>query len=273
MSNAALLYTEVVYLNIDKIIPNPYQPRKIFEKTPLEELAKSIKQYGVMQPISVRFINGTSYELVAGERRLRASKLAGFDTIPALIINISDKDSAAIALIENIQRRDLNFLEEAEGFYNLIEDYGYTQDQLANVLGKNQSTIANKIRLLKLSYATKKMIIENGLTERHARALLRISEERVRRDVLDKIIKLDLNVKKAEELIDSVMNVNRAEQNGLDIATPGQGHKIKRVVKDVRLFTNSIKQAVQIMNESGVVTDYDIQQNDDFYEISIRIKK
>ncbi len=141
------IQSEIKYIPIDSIKPNPYQPRKDFNKKALEELSQSIKTYGVIQPISVRKLQDNSYELVAGERRLRASELANLKEIPAIIVDYRDKESAMIALIENLQREDLNFIEEAEGYRNLIEDHGFTQQELAEKIGKSQSTIANKLMI------------------------------------------------------------------------------------------------------------------------------
>ncbi|EPZ53388.1 parB/RepB/Spo0J family partition domain protein [[Clostridium] sordellii ATCC 9714] len=162
----------VMEIPISNIVPNPYQPRRVFSQSALEELSESIKVYGILQPITVRSKSNDEYELVAGERRLRASKLAGLETIPAIINNMSDESSAVLALLENLQREDLNFIEEAMGYENLIKEHSFTQQQLAEKLGKNQSTIANKIRILRLPTDIKIKLVENGLTERHARALL-----------------------------------------------------------------------------------------------------
>jgi ParB family chromosome partitioning protein len=173
------IQSEIKYIPIDSIKPNPYQPRKDFNKKALEELSQSIKTYGVIQPISVRKLQDNSYELVAGERRLRASELANLKEIPAIIVDYRDKESAMIALIENLQREDLNFIEEAEGYRNLIEDHGFTQQELAEKIGKSQSTIANKLRLLKLPDDIKRDLIEHNLTERHGRALLSFISTRI----------------------------------------------------------------------------------------------
>jgi len=174
----------ITYININSIRPNPYQPRKQFNKAALDELCESVKQYGVMQPINVRKISNNTYELVAGERRLRAATMAGLTEIPAIVINVDDNDSAVIALIENLQREDLTYLEEAEGYNNLITEHGFTQEQLAQKIGKSQSTIANKIRLLRLSPLVKKILMDNNLTERHARALLKLHDEQLQLKVL-----------------------------------------------------------------------------------------
>ena len=161
----------VMEIPIEDVVPNPYQPRKIFSQVSLEELSNSIKVYGIIQPITVRAKDG-KYELIAGERRLRAAKLAELKTIPAIINNMNDESSAVLALLENLQREDLNFIEEAIGYENLIKEHAFTQQQLAEKLGKNQSTVANKLRILKLPNDIKMKLIENNLTERHARAFL-----------------------------------------------------------------------------------------------------
>ena len=179
-----------------KIRPNPYQPRKEFSKQALEELSQSIKEYGVLQPITVRRIGSDSYELVAGERRLRASKMVGMEYIPAIVIATHEKDSAILAMIENLQREDLHYLDEAVGYASLIQDHGFTQEELAKKIGKNQSTIANKIRLLRLPDNIKKLLIMNNLTERHARALLRLPDDELKLKALKQIIKKKIYCKR-----------------------------------------------------------------------------
>lgn len=254
-------------LQIDQIRPNPYQPRRFYNKKALEELACSIKEYGVMQPINVRLINGCSYELVAGERRLRASQIAGLKTIPAMIVNVSDNDSAIIALIENIHRQNLNYIEEAEGYQNLMQDYGLTQEELAVKLGKSQSAIANKLKVLKLSAEIKKLLIEYDLTERHARAILKIPDEEVQMQIVSKIIEEGYHVKKTEELVEATL----IKMRNLEIPTKIE-QKIKRQVSDIRLFTNTIRQSVDIMRKSGVPATYCVDEKEDCYEIKIKIE-
>lgn len=249
---------------INNIRSNPYQPRKYFDMTSLRELAASIKEYGVMQPVSVRLING-SYELVSGERRLRAAKIAELKTIPCIIINVSDNDSAFMALIENLQRQNLNFIEEAEGYQNLVSDYGLTQEEIAAKVGKSQSSVANKMRILKLSPYVKKLLLENNLTERHARALLKIPDDVTQKYILYKIIDNDLNVKKTEELVEETLE--RIRQEGIS----KEEQKIKRNFNDIRLFTNTIKQTVDIMKQSGIRATYSISDVDKKYEILIKI--
>ena len=259
----------VYQLPIDKIRPNPYQPRKYFNRASLEELSASILSYGVLQPITVRKMSGGYYELVAGERRLRASELAGLTTIPAILLQVSDSDSAALAFIENIQRQNLSFLEEAEGYRSMMEDYGLTQEELAVKLSKSQSSIANKLRVLKLEEPVKRMLLEYHFTERHARALLKLPDEESRLMMLQRMVREEMNVKRTEEAIQETLeemrrlSVQRAEQ------------REKRYVRssDFRLFTNTIKQSVEVIRRSGMDVLYEDRQEEDCCEIVIRIRK
>ena len=259
----------VYQLPIDKIRPNPYQPRKYFNRASLEELSASILSYGVLQPITVRKMSGGYYELVAGERRLRASELAGLTTIPAILLQVSDSDSAALAFIENIQRQNLSFLEEAEGYRSMMEDYGLTQEELAVKLSKSQSSIANKLRVLKLEEPVKRMLLEYHFTERHARALLKLPDEESRLMMLQRMVREEMNVKRTEEAIQETLeemrrlSVQRAEQ------------REKRYVRssDFRLFTNTIKQSVEEIRRSGMDVLYEDRQEEDCCEIVIRIRK
>jgi len=267
MNNTAIIAnSEIVYLPVDSISTNPYQPRRFFDRSGLEELAKSIRLYGVIQPISVRIINGRVYELVAGERRMRASKLAGLATIPAVIVSATDKDSAVLAIIENLQRQNLNYLEEAEGFHNLISDYSFTQEELAERVGKSQSAIANKIRLLRLSKQIQKLLIENELTERHARALLKLDSEEAQIEIIQRIVKFGLSVKKTEELID--LTLSKKAEEARRRAVP----RFKRYIKDMRIFTNTIRSAVETMNSAGIKANYSMEESSDSCEIKIRIE-
>lgn len=257
----------VYQLPIDKIRSNPYQPRKYFNRTALEELSESIRQYGILQPITVRKMSGGYYELVAGERRLRAAELAGLTTIPAILMQVSDSDSAVMAFIENIQRQNLSFLEEAEGYRNMMEDYGLTQEELAAKVSKSQSSIANKLRVLKLEESVKKRLLEYHFTERHARALLKLPDEASRLLVLEQMITEELNVKKTEELVETTLEQMRHRP-----AEKGE-QKEKRYASDFRLFTNTIKQSVEVIRRSGVDVDYEDKQEADCCEIVIRIRR
>jgi len=261
------MQSEIIYIPIDSIKPNPYQPRKDFNKKALEELSQSIKTYGVIQPISVRKLQDNSYELVAGERRLRASELANLKEIPAIIVDYRDKESAMIALIENLQREDLNFIEEAEGYRNLIEDHGFTQQELAEKIGKSQSTIANKLRLLKLPDDIKRDLLEHNLTERHGRALLKLPDYELQRKVLDKVISNDLNVSNTEKLVKDILD---------DLTSEKEKEKKKRNIRgfiNTRIYINTIKNAFKAIKESGVNAKYIEKDKGDYLEVTIMIPK
>jgi ParB family chromosome partitioning protein len=260
----------ITYINIENVRPNPYQPRKQFNKGALEELCESIKQYGVIQPINVRKISSGSYELVAGERRLRAATMAGLKEIPAIIINVDDDDSAVMALIENLQREDLNYMEEAEGYSHLINDHGFTQEELAQKIGKSQSTIANKIRLLKLSPLVKKILADNNLTERHARALLKLHDEQLQLKVLKHVCEKGLNVKRTEELVERAIEKYSKEK---EMKEKAPEKKMTRAIKDIRIFVNTIRQAIDLMKKSGVNAKAAQLDRGEYVEFVIRIPK
>lgn len=257
---------KIEIVDVEKVRPNPYQPRKIFSDAALQELANSILEHGLMQPITVRQIGG-SYELIAGERRLKASKLAGLKTIPAVIVEVTTKDSAVLALIENLQRENLNFIEESQAYYAVMQSYHYTQQQLAQTLGKNQSTVANKLRILKLSPVVQKLLIENNLSERHARALLKLPAEEYQVKILEKVIKQELNVKRTEQLIDQML-VDIANEESIKHK---EKQKVKTFVRDMRLVTNTITEAVNLIQKAGIDAKYTMKEQADSYEIKIRI--
>lgn len=259
--------TAVYQLPLDKIRPNPYQPRKYFNRMALEELADSITAYGLLQPITVRKMHNGYYELVAGERRLRAAEMAGLTLIPAMVLHVGENESALLAFIENIQRQNLSFLEEAEGYRNLMEDYGMTQEELAEKLSKSQSFIANKLRLLRLEESVQRMLVDHHFTERHARALLRLPDEESRMMVLERMIREELNVRKTEELVEDTMEQLRERT----VEKPEQ--KEKRYVTDFRLFTNTIKQSVEVIRKAGMEVLYEDKAEEDGCEILIRIRK
>lgn len=257
----------ILSIPIDKVKPNPYQPRKHFDKTALEELCESIKLYGVLQPISVRKMGSGNYELVAGERRLRACQMANMSEIPAVVVDISDNDSAVLALIENLQREDLNFMEEAEGYLHLISDHGFTQEELALRMGKNQSTIANKLRLLKLAPIVKKIISDHDLTERHARALLKLPDEQLQLKILKIVCEKNLNVKNTEELIQKTID-KYTEKN----ESPQKKKKFK-LFSDLRIYVNTINQAIDMMKKSGVKAESTHKDYGEYIEYVIKIPK
>lgn len=260
------IQSEIKYIPIEFIKPNPYQPRKNFNKKSLEELSQSIKTYGLIQPVSVRQLGEGSYELVAGERRLRASEIAELEEIPAIIVEYRDQDSAMIALIENLQREDLSFLEEAEGYYNLVRDHGFTQQELAEKMGKSQSTIANKLRILKLSNDIKKSLVDNELTERHARALLRLPDDELRKKVLGRVIKDDLTVKKTEKLIENILDDLTKEEE------EEAGQNIKGLI-NFKIYLNTLKNAYNAIKESGVEAKYREKDMGDHIEVVVQIPK
>ena len=258
----------ISYINVENIRPNPYQPRKQFNKAAMDELCDSIKQYGVIQPINVRKITSNSYELVAGERRLRASQMAGLREIPAIVNNVDDNDSAVIALIENLQREDLTYMEEAEGYTHLINEHNFTQEQLAQKIGKSQSTIANKIRLLKLPPLVKKILSDNTLTERHARALLKLHDEQLQLRVLKHVCDKGLNVKKTEDLVERAI-----ERFTKEAKSPVIEKKFTRAIKDIRIFVNTIRQAIDLMKKSGVNAKAAQIDRGEYIEFIVRIPK
>lgn len=251
----------------DSIIPNPFQPRKTFNDDSLQELAASIREFGVIQPLLVRR-RGTVYELIAGERRLRASRLAGLPEVPVIIRELEDQEMAELAMIENLQREDLHFLEEAEGYQHLIASFNFTQEELARRVGKNQSTIANKLRLLKLASEVRQAVVEQKLTERHARALLKIEDTNVQLEVLGGVLEKGLNVRETEDLIENyTRNISREKEKQ---ATPKQ--TVVKIIKDVRIFINTINSVVSQMKKSGM--DIKVKQDidGDYININIQVK-
>ena len=250
-------------ISVDKIFPNTYQPRRFFNEEALEELSQSIKEHGIIQPITVRK-RGDNFELVAGERRWRAARMAELEVVPCNIIEITDTESAEIALLENLQREDLNFIEEAEAYYNLINDHKFTQDELAKRMGKKQSTIANKLRILKLSSKVRETCLINKLTERHARALLSLPNEELQLSVVKKVVKNSLNVKATEELINKEL---------LKIAGEELNNKDKKRVKSVfpaKLYVNTIK---QVFDKFNIPAEYKLHDDEEFIQITVSIPK
>lgn len=250
---------------IKSIKPNPNQPRQEMDPQALKELTLSIMEYGLMQPITVRQVRPFEYELIAGHRRLEACKSLGLAYIPAIVMCASETDSAVLSLVENIQRENLNYMEEAEAFAALVNEHGLTQEELADKLGKNQSTIANKIRILKLSPEVRELLTENNLTERHARALLKLPDEHMRLKAVKTIVDRGLNVAKSEELIEAMLTEKPKEEP--------PANKNIRILKDVRVFTNTIKQAVDMMRRSGIEAQANKKESDTFIEYTIIIPK
>lgn len=255
----------ITEIPIIKIRPNKAQPRRQFDACELTQLSESIAENGILQPLTVRKVSVAEFELIAGERRLRASVMAGLKKVPCIVIKCSDKESAVYALLENLQRCDLSFFEEARGISRLIRRYGLTQEQAAKKLGKNQSTIANKLRLLRLTYEEQEWIDNAGLSERHARALLKIEDENLRREALSKIISDNLNVLQTENLVGIILNK-------IPKSNKKQGSS-KAVIKDVRIFLNTINKAIDTMRLSGINAQYDKTDSEDYIEYTIKIPK
>jgi ParB family chromosome partitioning protein len=251
------------YIDINLILPNAYQPRKLFNEDSLEELSQSIISYGIVQPLSVRKLENNKYELIAGERRFRAAKKAGLKEVPVIILDITDMESAAIALLENLQRENLSFLEEAEAYYNLIKNHSYTQEKLAELIGKKQSTIANKIRLLKLASEIRIIVLENNLTERHARALLRVPTNELQKKILKVIIKRSLNVSKTEELIER-------ELSKIDKSKELKSKKKIKGIFSTKIYINTVK---QVFDKYGLNAKYASEDLEDRIQITITIPK
>ena len=252
---------KVVEVNIDRIYPNPNQPRRKFTEEDLKELAASIKTNGLIQPIIVRRLD-IGYELVAGERRLRAARLGGMTMIACIIVETTERGSAIMALTENMQRKDLNFFEEAEAISVMIELFGYTQEDVAVRLGKSQSTVANKIRLLKFTRPERKAMLEYGFTERHARALLCVNDVTLRTQLIEEIYRRRLNVESTEKLIEMRMKENKEMV---------RIKKCRGAFKDVRLFVNTINHAVEVMKAAGIEAEMRKSKQKEYTEYVVRI--
>ena len=251
---------KLVHITPEKIVPNPAQPRVDFSERELDSLTESIRQNGILQPVLVRR-DGDRYVLIAGERRWRAGKLAGLRVIPAIVQETNAKDAGVLALIENLQRKDLNFFEEAAAIYTLLQDKTVTQDDLAQRLGMSQPALANKIRLLRLSGEEQRIVLESDLTERHARALLRVEDASMRMQILKKIAEHKWNVAQSEAYIAKKLEESAAKPKRMFIA------------KDIRLFLNTIDHAVKAMKTAGVPAVAQNRETDDYYEYVVRIPK
>ena len=236
------LSARVRYIPINDIRPNPQQPRRRFDPEGLQELAASIAAYGILQPITVRQ-QGAVYELVAGERRWRAARIAGLRQVPCLLARVDEEDAALLALIENLQRRDWDYMEEAAAIARLLRRYGLSQQQAAEKLGRSQSAVANKLRLLRLEEPVADALHRYGLTERHARALLRLEDPEQRLAAVEHIGKSQLNVADAEAYIDRLAAQNQTTQ---------PRRRSAYIIKDVRLFLNSVDRGVRLMQTAGV---------------------
>lgn len=257
------LSTRVQYIPLGRIRPNPQQPRRSFDEEGLAELAASIRSCGILQPLTVRQA-GEGYELVAGERRLRAARIAGLREVPCLVAQVGEEDSALLALMENLQRRDLDCWEEAQAIARLISRYGLSQEEAARRLGRAQPTVANKLRLLRLPEDVRALLRENGLTERHARALLRLQDPEVQRRAAGDMVRRGMNVAQAEAYVEKLLQSAQV--------TPPRGRSTY-IIKDVRLFLNSVDRGLHLMRQAGVDAGWDRQDTDREILLTIRIPK
>jgi ParB family chromosome partitioning protein len=248
---------------VELICTNPEQPRKVFEDKELLELCDSIREFGVIQPIIVKRDQKGMYVVIAGERRLRAASLAGLKKIPAIIRDADEKDSALLALVENVQRENLNYIEEAAAYKRLMDEYGLTQTEISKRVGKQQSTISNKIRILSLPSDVQQLLAENQLTERHARALLKVTDDRIRKLILDRIVEHGLNVKQTEKLIEDVMTKHEEEKR--------KGEKLRYI--NYRIYLNTLKKAFSSISEVEKNAKYYQEDKGDHLEIRILIPK
>lgn len=251
----------VLRVPVNSICPNPYQPRTVFRPEEIAQLARSIHENGLLQPVVVRERKNGEYELIAGERRLRATKYLGESQISCIVVDTSSQQSAILALLENIQRQDLDFFEEAEAYCRLMDQWHMSQTQIAQKIGISQSAFANKIRLLQLSDEIRDLIRKNGLTSRHARALLKLESEEQQRKALRKIIDGQLNVAQAEAVIEQLCQGKKAKK------------KTAFAIKDIRIFYNTIARAIKTMQLSGVDAKADKHETDQYVEYVVRIAK
>lgn len=253
----------VLRLPVAEIRPNPRQPRRFFDERGLRELATSIRRHGIIQPLTVRRAP-QGWELVAGERRLRAAKLAGLETVPCIEAAVDDRESALLALVENLQRRDLHYFEEATAIADYLRQSGVTQEEAAALLGRSPSAVANKLRLLRLSPPCREILVSAALTERHARALLRLEDEEERLAAARYMAEHHLNVAQAEQYIERRLTAIQS--------TPPQ-RRSTYIIKDVRLFLNSVDRGLQLIRQAGVDAVTDRQDTDEAIFLTIRIPK
>lgn len=250
-------------VEVERLEPNPFQPRTVFNEESIEELASTIHTYGIIQPIVVRE-NNERFEIIAGERRWRAAKYAGMAAVPVVVKDFDDRKTASVALIENLQREGLTSIEEASAYERLLKLHELTQGGLAERLGKSQSTVANKLRLLQLSEKVKEALLNRDISERHARALLRVKEDDVQQELLDKIILESWSVKETEAAVDKLQQ---------QAATSPKKRKQKSYSRDTRLALNTIRRSVDMVNDSGLKIDTAEEEHEEYYQFTIRIPK
>lgn len=259
---------EVIYLYLDDIIPNRFQPREVFDERALKELALSIREHGVIQPIIVRKI-GTKYEIIAGERRYKASTMAGLTKIPAIVRSLDDKESSKVALIENLQRKDLTPIEEARTYQKILDIDNITQEELAKSMGKSQSSVSNKLRLLTLSNKVQEALLNEKISERHARSLLNVSEDSEREKLTDLIIEKKLSVKELENIIKNGFDETNIEEQNAETneeslkEEPKEENKTEE--KDIKIkFDDLLKDLTPKAKEEEIET-LDLDEDDNYY--------
>jgi ParB family transcriptional regulator, chromosome partitioning protein len=254
---------EVKNIPISQIVPNRFQPRTIFNEEKIEELSRTIHTHGIIQPIVLRENDQNQFEIIAGERRFRAVQKLGWETVPAIIKNMSDTETASVALIENLQREELSPIEEAVAYGKLLELHNLTQEALAQRLGKGQSTVANKLRLLKLPEEVQEAILAKQITERHARALIPLKKADKQVILLHEIIEKSFNVKQTEDRVDKMLS------EGEEKPKP----KRKAFSKDMRIAVNTIRQSLSMVSDSGINLDSEEEEHEEYYQFTIRIPK
>lgn len=256
-------YEEIRKIPIDSIIPNRFQPRTVFDDEKIEELSRTIHTHGIIQPIVVRELENEQFEIIAGERRWRAMKKLDWKEVPAIVKNLNDTETASVALIENLQREELSPIEEAIAYGKLLELHNLTQEALAQRLGKGQSTVANKLRLLKLPQEVQDALLCKAITERHARSLISLKSPEKQIKLLNEIIEKNLNVKQTEDRVVKIL------EEGSAAPKP----KRKAFSKDVRIAVNTIRHSLSMVSDSGINLDSQEEEFDDFYQITIKIPK
>ncbi|MED3623715.1 nucleoid occlusion protein [Neobacillus thermocopriae] len=254
---------EIKKIPINQIVPNRFQPRTVFDEEKIEELSRTIHIHGIIQPIVVREFAAGKYEIIAGERRWRAMKKLGWTEVPAIVKNMTDTETASVALIENLQRENLSPIEEAIAYGKLLELHNLTQEALAQRLGKGQSTVANKLRLLKLPQPIQDALLNKEITERHARALIPLKDPEKQIALLTEIMEKNLNVKQTEERVAKLLQPKKEKQKP----------KRKAFSKDMRIAVNTIRQSLSMVSDSGITLDSEEEEFEDFYQFTIRIPK
>jgi len=258
---------EIRQIPVDKIVPNPYQPRTVFDDEKINELCQTIRTHGLIQPIVVR-VRNNQFELIAGERRWRASKKLGMERIPAIVKEFNDTQTASIALIENLQREGLTAIEEAIAYQKLIELHNLTQESLAQRLGKGQSTIANKLRLLHLPQPIQDCLLSRQITERHARALIPLKEEELQLKTLQEIIERELNVKQTENRVKQLLEMLEKPEEEKE-----KKPRWKAFSRDTRIAINTVRQSIDMVLQTGLPVETNEEDHEEFYQFTIRIPK